>query len=184
MKRKHKKPRYTSELARPIKNARLRAISPSGDNWRDEIEAEKLELLLHHYHIETTDTRKWRSLALCLARAHVPGFKISEGKGPGRPRKHDNKKLLQAVGLLPKASRGRPPSSVDSYARWVELVEDIKKKHKLQGRGADKKAIEVIFSAHAEMTGTSPEKLKRTGLLRFQKYLSYARRVVSKIPKK
>lgn len=183
MKRKHKKPLYTGELARPIRNVRLRALSPSGDNWRDEIETEKLELLLRHYDIKTTDPHKWRSLVLCLARAHVKGFQVLEGRGPGRPRKRGDEKLLREAGLLPKVSRGRPPNDVGLYRQWVELVDDIKKKHTLQGKGADKKAIEVIFSVHAKMTGASLEKLKRTGLPKFQKRLSHARKVVSKIPK-
>lgn len=52
---------------------------------RDEVEREKLALLLQHYDIDKNDDLCWFKLSLCLARAHVPGFQFA--KKSGRVRK-------------------------------------------------------------------------------------------------
>jgi hypothetical protein len=79
------------------------------DNWiNQDVESqrrEKLRALLKHYKILGQTALAWRELALCLALAHVPGFKLAEDMpkpqgNPGRWTKAAGAQLVAEVAAL------------------------------------------------------------------------------------
>lgn len=185
---KNKKPRYEGELARPIPyREALAAALLDEKEWRTEIESDRLLLLLKHYGIEITNPNRWLALALHLARDHVPGFRISDKRGPGRPRTRQTNYiagLLRQYGERPKQKKtGRPREWDDKrYAAMLRSVELRKEELSANKRAriTDKQALRDIISDAAKQEGKSITKALADDLAYYQKRLSEARR---KIPK-
>jgi len=181
------KPKYGGVLGKPIPQrlafaALLKANNPEDEakifsEWRSETDVERLFLLLNHYEIGTDEDSKWLFLALELARDHVPGFTLSEGKGPGRPRKVGGR-LADLMRLPRKPGR---PKKERNLTGFLGLVEKTKIEHKLTGRGSDKRALEILLTADAKDKNESVIKVLRDELPYFQKRLSEARKLIPKI---
>jgi hypothetical protein len=70
--------------------------------FRDEVQRawrEKFQLLADYYNARLNGQIDWKTLALCLAFAHVPGIQIVTGpsRKRGRPRQYDGFALYRAV---------------------------------------------------------------------------------------
>ena len=146
--------------------------------WKAKTEAERMFLLLQHYAIDADDAIKWFRLVLALARDHVPGFSVAEGRGAGRPSKIKGR--LADLIERPTPKRGRPKRERNPLT-LIEAVEKTKMEHGLTGRGSDKQALEIILTAIAKKNNESVTKLLKEELPHFQKRLSDARKLIPKI---
>lgn len=124
------KPTYSGALAEPTKTTRI----PSGENPREipglmhssqkEIEDEAsayeaamLLLLLDHFDIPRGSPERWRTLALDLAKRHVPGFQYpADG---GRPRKWSSHRDAVAKICIDRFMAEHPTHSINSAAASV-----------------------------------------------------------------
>lgn len=184
-----KKPRYAGRLAKPDEQT----ISPDfvkelvdigrrggGENEINLVsanikaarEAELMILLLEHYGISGGGSNTWFQLALALARDHVPAFDPQRKRAIGRPPK--GKSLAMFIKqFLPKKKPGRPATRNARYSTLPGEVEKIKIENGLSGRGADKKALEILLATN-----------RRGVVSGYQKILSEARGKIPKTPKK
>jgi hypothetical protein len=128
-----KKPRYTGKLSQPI----LRTPSPTfegavtprrvakfsrvyrhharnADRQQRKEEAEKIKLLAQLFRV---GSKAFKELALELARAHVPGFrvKLKGAHGRGRKRKWDGPMLLELIKVVDEV-KGKHTSFNDRLA--------------------------------------------------------------------
>lgn len=163
------KARYKGALARRIPNC------PGADEAFRELEDDLLALLVKHYGIGSTDPDKWRSLALSLARDHVPAFSIHTKRGL-RHSKVKSDPLLELM-FGPKRGRGSPRKwTEDKYAALLEYVEARK------GELSDGKNVRITDKDAISKSIRFLKTLKKnTGVPYWQKRLSEARRKIPKI---
>jgi len=165
---KTKKPRYKGELAKPIYvgSIPIEGTNEEQQEWIEQVieqEAiEKLPLLMGHYKIPDKDD--YFSLALALARDHVPGFRVV----PDTPLKlkHSN------WGAVILANRGRRRAwTPERLNALIDAVEDTKKKLSIS---KDREALEILAQRGkwARPVNRSPQEWRKT----LQNQLALARR--------
>lgn len=131
---------YTDDLATPIVLPLITEINDESDNelfLSREIER-KLKLLHAHYGVIDTDTQSLKKLVLCMAKEHVPGFKVVSP---------------------PKV----PPKKVGAPPRWsgqegILLYASI---YKRQKNGESVLAICKDLSSNGKYTGINYDSLKQ-----------------------
>ena len=211
---KKPKQQYQGKLRKPIQmwtevkaimkgESSLEAIlkCAASDEWWDRAVVERLPLLLDHYGIKHNSITRWYELAIALAFDHVPGFRISNSRGPGRPRRQ-----LSPEDFKEPKRRGRPVErTLESKRGLIELVELFKawlhearktgtladaderargpvqqQLRELKGaRITDKAAIGAFLRTYANAKGR-PLHWVRTRIRFEQKRLSEARKAVQK----
>ena len=94
----------------------------------------------------------------------------------GRPKKKINNYLQYRLAKKKKRRKpGRPPTRKESNKGLLRLVEAVQVKHGLEGRGSDKKALEILIDECARDTKKSKIRLRKKYLKPWQKELSKAR---------
>jgi hypothetical protein len=143
---------YKGELAKPLlagvylpdnsyltDKMKAAELDSCGQQAVYECRVEKLALLMEHYGIE--DKADYFTLALKLAIAHVPGFRVG--------RAHELLNLKHGdYGAVVGSKRGRQRAWLPNRAdRLKTLVKETKKKHHLR---SDREALEFIVARNVE----------------------------------
>lgn len=165
------KKKYAGRLGKPTrKNAIAALIYTPNSSARIDIEAELLHELCRHYGIDLTAKHRWLSLALCLARVHVPAFQITAAKGPGAPRKR-------------RRTVSAPSQKVDGlqeHRQLVELVDAAIQRNGLNGRGKIKTALEIMIKEYLKAHGLSIARHLNRLVSAEQKNYSRAKKLIAK----
>lgn len=127
-----------------------------------------LRSLMDKFGIEQGENTSYIKLAIVLARKLYP----NGVRNVGRPKKRS---ILDFFEQTTKRGRGRPAKRKELRRNLVKAVEYIKKKHDLNGRGSDKKALEIILDQLSKETKRSKLRLRGEYLSRWQKDLSRGR---------
>ena len=129
-------------------------VAEIGDIW-EQHRNRAIDALFAHYQVSKTAPDAWRSLALLLARDHVPALRLTDRPAPGRPR---NPRKQLAV----KRSRGRPrdPRRERNLLVLRMVALDIMRKQKLQGRGAQRRAARILVEQWARQRGGATSRAK------------------------
>jgi len=152
----------------------MSAARIAGREWEQDRIANLLTDLLDHYKIPL-DNNRWFSLALRLARKHVPAFQ--DAAYVGRPKKLKPFRNLadlanQYANPPIKRKPGRPKRWTDEIRR--QIVDDVNRtceKEGLKGRGRVKRALEILLKR-------APLSRRQYWLKRLQKIYSDAQKQI------
>ena len=123
----------------------------------DEVEArvEKDIKLTHDlmckFGIDPKKNNAYLRLAIVLARKHYP----NGVRRVGRPKKKINNFRQCLLKYKKRRKLGRPTTIKDSNKGLLRLVEAVQAEHGLEGRGSDKKALEILIDDYARYSKKS-----------------------------
>lgn len=124
--------KYTGDLGDPIASTRLGLFSSEEDAEREahRIVAKKAEKIPALFQVHGVEVGDWPSLALALANAHVPGFRV--GAPAGRPAEwtaaDDAEFRLDVDAALAAGGKtvDRAIETVAKQDRWSKKAEKMK----------------------------------------------------------
>ena len=143
----------------------------------DEVEArvekdiELTHALMCEFGIDPKKNNAYRKLSIILARKQYPNGL----KRRGRPKKKIKNYLQYFSKSKKRRKLGRTPRRKESNKVLLRRVEEVQAEHGLEGRGSDKKALEILIDEWARDTKKSKIRLREKYLKPWQKELSKAR---------
>lgn len=140
-------------------------------------------LLFEHYGVDPDADDGWQTLAICLARDHVPAFQFQRPRPSGRPRKKlAGLNYLAQMHPAPK-KRGRPADP--DRPKWLRsLLWRVVKVCQEKGFSNATQAIDYELKDYAKSEGRSYHTVMRQNRNRWQKDLSEAKKLFPEIAAK